>query len=147
MEGQPVLGPKPFRIGCEIGRELFVARLRGSHVLGEKFHLLPHAAANDEIVAVEARRPAFAIENLVADVILDEALQLLLGRRAPPGASESVREVGNARRRNDDLRGRLGVLLADQAEETEQGRPEHEEMQQRLPQQRKLQGVYQIGDV
>ena len=43
--------------------------------------------------------------------------------------------------------GRLGVLLADQAEETEQGRPEHEEMQQRLPQKRKLQGVYQIGDV
>ena len=43
--------------------------------------------------------------------------------------------------------GRLGVLLADHAEETEQGRPEHEEMQQRLPQQRKLQGVYQIGEV
>ena len=88
MEGQPVLGPKPFRIGCEIGRELFIARLCGSHVLGEEFHLLPHAAANDEVVAVEAGRPAFAIENLVADVILDEALQFLLGRRAPPGAGE-----------------------------------------------------------
>ena len=146
-ECQPILGPEPFRIGCKIGRELFVARLRGSHVLGEEFHLLPHAAANDDVVAVQARRPAFAIENLVADVVLDEALQLLLGRRTPPGAGEPVGEGGDARRRNDDLRGRLGVLLVDQAEETEQGRPEHEEMQQRLPQQRQLQGVYQIGDV
>ena len=70
-ECQPVLGPKPLRIGCEIGRELLFARLRGSHVLGEKFHLLPHAAANDDVVAVQARRPALAIENLVADVVLD----------------------------------------------------------------------------
>ena len=147
MECQPVLGPKPFRIGCEIGRELFIARLCGSHVLGEEFHLLPHTAANDDIVAVQARRPAFAIENLVADVILDEALQLLLGRRTPPSTSELVCEGGNARRRNDDLRGRLGVLLVDHAEETEQSRPKHEEMQQGLPQKRQLQGVYQIGDV
>ena len=96
MERQPVLGPEPFRIGREIGRELLVARLCGSHVLGEEFHLLPHAAANDDVVAVEARRPAFAIENLVADVILDEALQFLLGRRAPPSASETVGEGGDA---------------------------------------------------
>ena len=96
MECQPILGPEPFRIGCEIGRELFVARLCGSHVLGEEFHLLPHTAANDEVVAVQARRPAFAIENLVADVVLDEALQFLLGRRTPPRAGESVREGGDA---------------------------------------------------
>ena len=41
----------------------------------------------------------------------------------------------------------LKILLADHAEETEQGSPEQEEMQQRLPQQRKIQGVYQIGEV
>ena len=96
MEGQPVLGPKAFRIGREIGRELFVARLCGGHVLGEELHLLPHAAANDEVVAVQARRPAFAIENLVADVILDQALQFLLGRRPPPRAGESVGQGGDA---------------------------------------------------
>ena len=135
LERQPVLGAKPLRIGCQIGRELFVAWLRGSHVLGEKFHLLPHAPANEEIVAVQARRLAFAIENLVANLVLDEALQFLLGRRTPPGPREPVCEVGHALGRNDDLRGRLGVLLADQTEETEQRRPEHEEMQQRLPQQ------------
>ena len=96
MECQPIFGPEPFRIGCEIGRELFIARLRGSHVLGEEFHLLPHTTANDEVVAVQARCPAFAIENLVADVILDETLQLLLRRQAPPGASESFCKGGNA---------------------------------------------------
>ena len=78
-ERQPILGAKALRVGCQIGRELFVARVRGSHVLGEKFHLLPHAPADDEVVAVKARRPAFAVENLVADVVLDEALQFLLG--------------------------------------------------------------------
>ena len=92
MECQPVVGSKPIRIGCEIGRELFIARLCRGHVLGEEFHLLPHTAANNEVVAVQARSPAFAIENLVADVILDKALQFLLGRRAPPSASESVCE-------------------------------------------------------
>ena len=55
LERQPVLGAKPLRVGCQIGRELFFARVRGSHVLGEKLHLLPHAPADEEIVAVEAR--------------------------------------------------------------------------------------------
>ena len=130
-----------------MGRELVIARLYGRHVLGEEFHLLPHTAANDDVVAVETRRPPFPIENLVADVILDQAFQLLRGRRPPPRTGEPVRQRGDARRRNDDLRGGLGILLADQAEETEQGRPEHEEMQQRLPQERSIQGVYQIGEV
>ena len=91
MKRQPILGPKPLRIGCQMGRELFIAWLRGRHVLGEEFHLLPHAAANDEVVAVQPRGPSFAIENFVANVILDEALQFLFGRRAPPGAGKSVR--------------------------------------------------------
>ena len=99
MERQAVLGPKPLRIGCKIGRELFIARLCGGHVLGEKLHLLPHAAANDDIVAVQAGRSALAIEHLVANVVLDEALQFLLARRAPPCAGETVREVGDPRRR------------------------------------------------
>ena len=38
-------------------------------------------------------------------------------------------------------------LLADQTVEAEQRRPEHEEMQQRLAQQARYHGVYQIGEV
>ena len=92
MERQSVLGPEPLRVRCEIGRELLVARLRGSHVLGEEFHLLPHAPANEEIVAVEARCLAFAVENLVADVVLDEALQLLLGSAAAARYERTCRQ-------------------------------------------------------
>src|SRR5687767_3111378 len=95
MKCHAIFGPEPVQIGCEIGCELFIARLHGSHVFREEFHLLPHTAANDEVIAVQARRPAFAIENLVADEILDEALQLLLGWRASPSASKSVCEGGD----------------------------------------------------
>jgi len=73
-------------------------------------------------------------------------IPLVLGRRTPPGPCEPVCKVGHALGRNDDRRGRLGILLADQTEETEQRRPEHEEMQQGLAQQTRH-GVYQIGEV
>ena len=86
-----------------------------------------------------------AIEHLVADVVLDETAQFLRTRRALPGAGEAVCQVLDPRRGNDDLR-RLRLLAADQIEEAEQRRPEHEEVQQRLLQQARH-GVYQIGDV
>jgi hypothetical protein len=97
MECEPVLGPEPFRVGCQEGCELLVARIHGSRVLCKEFHLLPHAAASDNIIAVEAGRPAFAVENLVADVVFDEELQLPLGRRqvrAKPSAVSRCLQVG-----------------------------------------------------
>src|ERR1700716_3511995 len=105
MECNSVLGPKPFRIGCEIGCEFFIARLCGGHVLGEKFHLLTHTTANDGVVTVQAGRASFAIENLGAEALANEPLHLLFGRRAPPSASQSVFEGGKACRLNDNLRG------------------------------------------
>jgi hypothetical protein len=75
---------------------LFIARLDGSHVLGEEFHLLPHTAANDAVIAIQPRRPAFSVENLLPNVILYEALQLLVCRRALPRAPKSICEGGNA---------------------------------------------------
>ena len=78
------------------GGGVFFFPLASPPAFGSEFSLLPPAAGGGEVVAVQARRPAFAIENLVADVILDEALQLLLGRRAPPSAREPVCEGGDA---------------------------------------------------
>src|ERR1700674_4612450 len=115
MKCQPSLCPKTFRIGREIGRELFIAWLYGGHVLDEESHLLPHASPNDHVVAVQARRSALTIENLVANVIVDEALQFLPGWRSPPSAGEAIRERGDALRGNDDLRGCFCVILADYA--------------------------------
>ncbi len=148
VKSQAFLGPELLGMGCQIGGKLFLARLNGGHVLSEKFHLLPHAAANDDIVSVQAGRSAFAVEHLVANVVVNEALQFLLSRRTPPCAGEAIRKGGDARHGDDNLGRRLCfVLLAEHAEEAEQRRPQHEELQQRLPQQMQLQGVYQIGDV
>ena len=57
-ERQPVVVPKPLGVGRQIGRELFFGRLRGSHVLGEKLHLLPHTPPDEEIVAVRPPPPS-----------------------------------------------------------------------------------------
>ncbi len=134
-ECQPILAPEPFGIRRQIRRELCVARLRGRHVLDDEFHLLAQAAANDDVVAIKPQRPALAIEHLVANVVIDEAAQLLRARRALPGAGEAVGQVLDPRRGNDDPRRLLRFLLADQIEETEQRCPEDEEVQQRLLQQ------------
>jgi len=88
MERQSVVGAKPLGVGRQIGGELFFGRVRRSHVLGEKLHLLPHTPADEEVVAIEARGSSLAVENLVADFFLDEAQQLLLRRRAPPSSRE-----------------------------------------------------------
>ena len=106
-----ILGLELLRVGLEIGRKLFLARLCGGNVFSEKLHLLPHAATNDDVVAVEAGRPAFAVEHFIANVVIDEALQFLFARRAPPCAGESVRKVGNPCGRNDDLRSGASAFL------------------------------------
>src|SRR4051812_12159932 len=56
---QPILGPELLRMGSEMGRELLIARLYGRHILCKEFHLLPHTAANDDVIAVETRRAPF----------------------------------------------------------------------------------------
>ena len=143
LERQPVLGAKPLRIGCQIGRELFVAWVRGSHVLGEKLHLLPHPPADDGVVAIEPKNLALAIKHFVANAALDEAKQFLGDWRALPCPRETIGQVLDLSRGNDDL-GRLRLLLADQTVEAEQRRPEHQEMQQWLPQQARH-GAYRAG--
>jgi hypothetical protein len=148
VKGQAFFGPEALGMGRQIGGQLFLARLHGGHVLDDEFHLLSHAAANDDIVAVQARRSAFAIEHLVANVVLDKALQFLLGRRTLPRAGETVRQGGDALLGDNDLGGRLCfVLLAEETEEAEEDSPKQEELEQRLPEQMQLHGVYQIGDV
>ena len=129
VKGQAFFGPESLGMGCQKGSELLLARLNGGHVLGKEFHLLSHAAANDDIVAVQAGRSAFAIEHLVANIVVDETLQFRLGRRTPPRAGEAVLKGGDTLRGDDDLGRRLCfILLAEHAEEGEQGRPQQEEL-------------------
>ena len=111
MEGQTFLGSELLRMRCQIIGKLFLARLDCGDVLGEEFHLLPDAAANDDIVAVQSGRSSFAIENLFADVIIDQALQFLLAWRTPPRPGEPIYQGGYARRGNNDLGEGLWLVL------------------------------------
>src|SRR6202521_5946742 len=111
MECQMIFSPEALRVSLKIGSKLLLVRLRRRYIFGEKLHFLPHAAANDDVVSVQAGRSALAVEHFVANVVIDEALQFLLARRAPPRTGEAVRQIGNPRRRNDDPCGRLGFFL------------------------------------
>src|SRR3981189_2636377 len=124
-----ILGPEALRVGLQIGSKLLLARFRDGHIFGEKFHFLPPAARNNDVGAVQAGRPALAVEHLVANVVIDEALQFLFARLALPRTGETIRKVGDPKRRNDDLRGSLIGLLADKIIKAEQGPAEHEELQ------------------
>jgi hypothetical protein len=65
----------------ELGRRRLA---RGGHVLGQELHLLRHAALDDLVVLVEAHRDRLAVEDLLLDLVLDQALELLRRRRAAP---------------------------------------------------------------
>jgi len=116
LECEAILGPEALRVSLKIGSKLLLAWLRGRHSFSQKLHLLPHAAANDDVVAVQAGRSALAIEHFVANVVIDEALQFLFARRAPPCTGEAVRQIGHPGRRNNDPCGRLGFFLIDEME-------------------------------
>ena len=92
MECQTVFRPETFRIGCENGGKLRFGRFGGRNLFDEKFHLLPHAPANDDVIAVKPGAPPCAVKDFVADVVLDQALHLLLARRPAPRPRKSVAE-------------------------------------------------------
>ena len=146
-ECEMIFGLEVLRVGLKIGGKLLLGRLRDSQIFSEKFHFLPYTAANDHVVAVEARRSTLAVEHLVANVIIDEALQFFFARRALPRTDETVGQIGNPSRRNNYSCGRFSFLPVDKVKQAKQSRAEHEKLKQRLSQQRELQGVYQIGDV
>ena len=136
--------------------QLGLGRLgRLGDVLADELHLLAQPAADHDVVALEAERQGLAIEDLLLDVVLDQAVELRLGRRPAPGALEQLGQVLDLRcADHDPVRPLLG-RLADHAEQHEQPGAQHQEMEQRLAQDllqcghRTPQpaGVYQIGEV
>ena len=54
------------------------------YVLGEKLHLLRHAALHDGVVLIEAHGQSLAIENLLADTVFHHGLKLSGSRLAMP---------------------------------------------------------------
>jgi hypothetical protein len=124
-----VVSFEALRVGLKIGSKLLLARFCGRHIFSEKLHLLPDAAANDDVVTVQAGGPALAVKHFVVNVVLDEALQFLFARRALPCAGKTVRKVGNSGRRNNDPSGRFSFPLVDKLKEAKQSRAEHEKLE------------------
>ena len=101
-------------------------------VLGEEVDLLLEAAADDRVVAVEAGRHGLAHGDLLADVAVDEALQLL-GRRRPLPRARETRPRGTRAARASRRCGRTtepGAALP--REDEEQRGPDREEVDERL---------------
>src|SRR6476619_3386542 len=63
-------------------------RYLGRGRVGDELHAQPHTIAHDGVVAIETEGEPFAIQHLVAHIIVDEGLQLLLGRNPLPRARE-----------------------------------------------------------
>ena len=147
MERKAVFGPETIRIGGEKGRKLAFGRFGDRNLFGQKLHLLPHAAADDDVIAIKPGCSSRAVEDFVANIILDQVLQFLLARRSPPRPRKSIRKVGDPRSGNNNLFRRLRASLVNESIEGKQDRTQHQELKQRLSEQPGDQGVYQIGDV
>ena len=73
----------PMRL--EIRQQLRVGGWRQGHqVLGEELQLLRQAATDDLVVLVQPHGQGFAIEDGLADVLLDETVELFGCRRPAP---------------------------------------------------------------
>ena len=60
-------------VRSEIGIEFAIGRFGCRSVFGQELHFLPDAAADDDVVPVESECLAFAVVDLVADGVLNEA--------------------------------------------------------------------------
>jgi len=72
------------RVGGEVVGEILVGRCleRAAASSETELQLLPQAATDDRVVAVEPEREGLAVENLLTHEVLDQAVELLLGRAA-----------------------------------------------------------------
>ena len=107
-------------------------------------------APDDRVVLVDSQRLPFAIQRLLEDVVVHEAVQLHSGGRALPGLGEERGEILDAALRDDDLAAApfAPPAPAQESIEREHQDPEDDEVEQRLPQEAlQSQGVYQIGEV
>ena len=92
-----------------------VSWFRDGNFFSKKFHLLPHAPPNYGVVAVKPGGPACAVEDLVTDVVFDQAIQFFLARRPPPSLRKAIAKIGDLRGGNNDLLGRFSASPGNEA--------------------------------
>ncbi len=128
-------GGKRGGMRLQVGLQFRIARLRRrGEAVGDEFHLLLQAAADDEVVLVQAQRQRLAVIDFLPHPVPDQALQLLAGGRPLPGADEALRHGRDLALRDDDLSPVVAGALGHQAVGRKDRRPQQEEMQQRFVQ-------------
>jgi hypothetical protein len=128
---------EPLRVPREPRLEFVVRRLpQLGHVLEEELHLLDQPAPDDRIIFVQAECQRLAVEDLLADVALDQAVQLLGGDRPallPRPPRLQARHLGGGDL--DHLRGGGRVAVPARGVQPEQQRPDQEKVQEGLVEQ------------
>ncbi len=73
-------------MGFVMGLHILVGHLHGpgDEASGDELDGLDHAPLDHVVVLVHAERERFAVEGLLADVVVDEQLQLLIGQAVEP---------------------------------------------------------------
>jgi len=129
-----------FGLGVVEREQIGLVRRRGvGEILGEKRELLSQPPTDDGVVVVETHLQRLAVVDLLADPLLDEAGELLLGRRPAHLGLPLVADARYLRIADlDDVgvraRGREAVEGEDQ-------RPGNEEADERVAQQLQCRGV------
>ena len=133
-KADPRLDAEGVGVLVEPGLELGVGgRRRVGGILDEELELLPEPPPDDRVVPVQPHAQRLARRQLRAHVVVDEPLQLQLGRRALPRPGERGRHGVDLARGDDDAAG-AGTAPSAPLEGQEEERTDREKMNQRLPQ-------------
>jgi hypothetical protein len=120
------------RVRVQIGRELGVGRSGAlTGFLGHDLEFLPNAPLDHRVVAIQSKRLALAVEDLVADVAVDQPRQFLRRRWTIPRRLKTSTEVIDLRLADDNASLRAYARRNTSVVE-EQCQADEQEMHQRL---------------
>jgi len=122
------------RVRVEEGLEL---RIRGLGPLGQVFEqeleLLAQPSPHDRVVAVEPERQRLAVQDLLAQVVFDQPVELDRCGWPAPSELPALAQAGERARGHDDAV-RPGLVATPDPEREEQTRADEQEVQERLAQ-------------
>ena len=136
IEGQAGFHAKLRGVLGQVVLELLLGGVqRSDEILRKELQLLPQAPSHDGVVAIEPQGQGLTVEDLFADEVLDQAVQLLHRRRPLPRTRPALDQPLDLPGRDDDLVGGSLVGVPHEAEQHEQPRAQDQEMKQWLPEQ------------
>jgi hypothetical protein len=117
--------------------QLLVGRVgRRGQVVRQELHLHREPLADDEVVAVQAHRHGFPIQDLLVDLLFDQGGQLRGRRRPEVRPGPLLGQALDVARRDNDAFGLGGQPVAGEVPEQEEPGPDCQEMGQGLAAER-----------